>query len=1269
MLRVSTPPARAAGTNPLVPYVPRLVIEWLESVPEQTHQTIRGTGVFADISGFTNLTERLAKQGRVGAEEMGDTLNLIFDQLLGAAYQYGAGLVKWGGDAVLLLFEGDDHPARGARAAQEMQRVIERIGRVRTSVGSVRLRMSIGIHSGDLDFMLVGKDFRELIVTGPGASLVALMESSAEAGQIVVSRDTAELLEACGAQVGGERGPGLLLIGAPSIAAAPAEPLGSTRLDLRTALPASLAEHVLADEVAYEHRNIAVCFIEFSGVAALRTTSGVEAVASAVAQVVDACQAAATANRVTFLSSDICADGGKIILVSGAPVSAGDDSARVLTAARQVLDSPQELRLRAGVNVGRVFAGNYGPWFRRVYSVTGDCVNLAARLMAKAGPGEVIASALALQRSRTQFEASPLPPFAVKGKSELVEASVVGRARQAEPSEGATELPLIGREHEIEELLTAMASASAGNGRVVELVGEPGIGKSRLLNELVSQTDVPVLWMDGDIYATGTPYQPFHQLFAQRLGLRPGDTRGAERRVRAVVARLTPHLEPLLPLVCVVAGLDVPTTPEVEAMEPEVRKQALEATTSEVLGALFDGATLLVANDVHFMDEATTDLLDRLIADAPARTWMIVAARLPTADWQLSPATHTTTLELPPLAREAADDLLTLAIGDRHIPAHRIAALVERADGNPLFLTEMAAGIDSLLEGEAIPDSIEAIIATRIDRLTPGHRYLLRAASVLGMNLDAGMLDSVMARLNGVPPGNAHIAELGEFIERKEDGTYGFFHHLVRETAYEGLPFRLRVHVHATTAHMLARTHDGKPGPAGLLSLHCFKGQLYAEAYEHSTRAGAAARELYANTEAAECYQRALASARHLPLRDERDIAAVCEALGEIYESLGDLDAMEDSLRRARLRLRSDPQAQGRLALKTAVHRRLSGHYSDSLRWVTRGRKALAGLDDPESRRLRAQLAERYSQNLLVQGRFRAASRWADTAIEEAQIGDDPQTQARALETRSLADSFSGRRVDLELAARSLPLYASINDQKGLARGHNVMGLLSFSSNRWIVALEHYTESAEAYRQVGRQLDIALMQANAAEILIFQGELDRAESMLVDSMRVWRGTQALGERAFGFSQQGRIAMARADYVEAARLLADARSLHEEVGESYEALAVEALQAECSYLSGAAQEALDHVEEVLGRDAEVGGHLKQFKRTEGLALLTLGQRAAGERSLRESLAAARASAATYEEALALVALAHWGCASPRELATLDQLRIRVRQELGVVLAPL
>src|SRR5260370_26719244 len=139
---------RITASALLAPYVPRLVVEWLRAAPAVTYRSLEGTRVFAAISGFTDLTERLARRGEVGAEEMSDVLNVTFEALLTAAYDYGAGLVKWGGDAVLLLFDNERHPEMACRAASEMQRTIRRVGRLRTSSGRVSLRMSIGVHSG-----------------------------------------------------------------------------------------------------------------------------------------------------------------------------------------------------------------------------------------------------------------------------------------------------------------------------------------------------------------------------------------------------------------------------------------------------------------------------------------------------------------------------------------------------------------------------------------------------------------------------------------------------------------------------------------------------------------------------------------------------------------------------------------------------------------------------------------------------------------------------------------------------------------------------------------------------------------------------------------------------------------------------------------------------------------------------------------------------------------------------------------------------------------
>src|SRR5215213_1886361 len=141
---------------PLQAYVPRLVIDWLSGFDTRTHRCITGSLAFIDISGFTALTERLARKGHVGAEEMSDALNATFAHLLEVADAYGAGLVKWGGDAVLLLFSDAGHAERACGAAFGMRARLREVGHLKTTAGNINLRMSVGIHSGEFDFFLVG---------------------------------------------------------------------------------------------------------------------------------------------------------------------------------------------------------------------------------------------------------------------------------------------------------------------------------------------------------------------------------------------------------------------------------------------------------------------------------------------------------------------------------------------------------------------------------------------------------------------------------------------------------------------------------------------------------------------------------------------------------------------------------------------------------------------------------------------------------------------------------------------------------------------------------------------------------------------------------------------------------------------------------------------------------------------------------------------------------------------------------------------------------
>src|SRR3954454_1896370 len=197
----------------LISFVPRLTLEWLRSTPDQRWLEMDGTLALVDLSGFTAMSEQLSSRGRIGAEEVTDVMNATFAALLEVAYAEGGGLLKFGGDALLLLYDGDDHAARAAKAAFEMRRALRAIGRPRTSAGAVPLRMHAGLHSGRFQFFLVGGSHRELLVAGPGATRVVELEAASEAGEIVVSAETAAELEA--STLGEEKGPGRLLRAAP----------------------------------------------------------------------------------------------------------------------------------------------------------------------------------------------------------------------------------------------------------------------------------------------------------------------------------------------------------------------------------------------------------------------------------------------------------------------------------------------------------------------------------------------------------------------------------------------------------------------------------------------------------------------------------------------------------------------------------------------------------------------------------------------------------------------------------------------------------------------------------------------------------------------------------------------------------------------------------------------------------------------------------------------------------------------------------------------
>ncbi|HVT65595.1 MAG TPA: adenylate/guanylate cyclase domain-containing protein [Mycobacteriales bacterium] len=1262
----SAEPSVHADSRDLLPYVPRLVVDWLAKTPAKQHRAIAGSGVFADISGFTALTERLAERGKAGAEEMGDLLNATFDSLLTAAYDYGANLVKWGGDAVLLLFEGDGHAIRAAQAAWEMQSVMRRVGRLKTSAGAVTLGMSIGVHSGEFDFMLVGSRYRELIVTGPAATTTAHMEKVAERGQIVVSSATRAAIPVGCAEAAAPDG--WLLSAAPGAVANPNKSRRTPDVDLGVAFCSQLRDHLSGGVVDYEHRRAVIGFIEFSGTDDLLAAEGIEALTAAVDHVVALAQEAAAGSDVTVLSTDLCENGGKIILASGIPHSVGDAESRVLSAVRRVVRPGGRLSVRAGINVGRVFAGDYGPVYRRVYSITGDCVNLAARLMAHAEPGQIVAMPEVLDASRTQFETTPLPPFQVKGKTAPIEALAVGDPRRAAAAPSAARLPMVGREPELGVLLDGVASASRGIGQVIELVGGAGIGKSRLLEELAERTDVRVLWADGDVYATTTPYQPMRRLLRHTLGLaEEADDALLAAMLRDLTASSAPDLLAMLPLIGLVAGITYPETPEVAALDKEVRKTYLEGAVSDLLGRLLRTPLVMIVNDLYLMDEATIDLLKRLASDVADRPWLLIATRRPETSSPFGSDQPTTVLRVEPLGQDAAAELIAVSAGGVTIAPHHLRQLVERSGGNPLFLLEMVKGARSGADVAELPDSVEGVIAAHIDRLTTPRRRWLRAASVLGMTVDLDLLGSVLG--TETPESGVDVAaDMADFLVAGADGMWRFSHHLVRSAAYEGLPFRRRAELHAKTADLLEqRGSDRSESDADLLSMHCFHGERYDRAWHYSQIAARRARSQYAPAEAAECYRRALSSAARLGgIVSRGEVAQVCEELAVVYFDLGERAKSDQALADGRRRAKGDILLSASLWLRTAAHREQSGRYADALRWVTKARRLLAGRDEPAATRLLGQLAQIAAGARQRQGRFGEAITEANTALFLARRCGDRETEADAMTVRELAGATTGLPYDGAKLEECIAIYEELDNVRGLAYANNWFGACAYYAGRWDDAVTYYQRAERAYWRSGREFDAAANAANRAEVLIAQGRLGGVAEILNDAMAIWRSTDSTSAVSFGLLLLGQAALASGDVEQARVYLEQARAIRAELGEVNEVVTTDSLIAECHLRSGDFTMALRVADDALGRAGQGAPGTPVLLRVRGEALVALGRVEEGHAALCSSLAEARGRNARHEIAAALrVLLEIDGTAAPAERDAWRQERDELVSLLGLV----
>jgi tetratricopeptide (TPR) repeat protein len=878
-----------------------------------------------------------------------------------------------------------------------------------------------------------------------------------------------------------------------------------------------------------------------------------------------------------------------------------------------------------------VFTGDIGPPYRRTYVAMGDTVNLAARIMAKAPFGRVYTSGGLLERSNTEFDASAIPPFMVKGKSRPVEAWELGPIRRrTAPGSVGRRLPLIGRDRELAKLRRAVTGARHGSGSLVEIVGETGSGKSRLLAEARDLAEgMRFMHATCEAYSRATPYVAWRDPLRQLLGLTWHHSQEVViARLHAEVEGSQPDLLPWLPLLAIVLDADLPPTREVEQLAPSARVEKLHEVVLRFLEPALEVATLVEIEHAHLMDEASAALLHALARDLRSSAWLVLVTRRDVEQGFVADGSADSKLELEPLSRAELTELAESTPEAHEVAPHLLDLAVERAGGSPEFLLDLLAAAAG--GSESLPESVDAAAMARIDALAPADRTLVRRAAVLGLSFHTSRLGDVLDE-DMATPNDQTWARLSPVFAYDPDGHVRFKRPALREAAYEGLPFRTRRALHRRVAEGLEQGlgSDADAEPA-VLSQHFMLAGDHRRAYSYALQGAERATARFAHADAAQLYRRAIEAGRQ-DAAAPADLASAFEQMAEALQLSGQLGAAHEAVAAARRLIGDDSVAQARLLLAHTVIARRAGRLTAAVRWGTRALRMLEGTRGSEAKAIRARLLGALSYVRQRQHRLAEAERLCRVAMAEAEAIGEVQTLAYASYILDLVLVAAGREHEATYSGRALEIYEQIGNVDQQGNVLNNLAMFAYFRWQWDEAIELYRRSAECCERAGKPADAASGECNIGEILSDRGRYEPAAACLHRAQRVWHATGQRASAAFAGTLLGRLAVRRGRYEEGVRLLTDARDELRRLGEGGYAEFAECLLAEAEAFGGDAAQGQRLAECLLDEGVRA---LPLLRRVRGVALARLGNFADAVAELERSVALAREDGAKYDLACAL-----------------------------------
>lgn len=897
-----------------------------------------------------------------------------------------------------------------------------------------------------------------------------------------------------------------------------------------------------------ERRQVTILFADLSGFTALASQMDPEHLARLLGECLETLSA-------SVYHFDGVVDkfvGDRIMALFGAPVAHENDPALAIHCARDMMErlaafnqsqqtipaeeSPPALSLHIGINTGEVLAGTMGPEGARQYTVIGDAANLASRLSDQAGPGEIWVGPDTYELTARLFHYQALAPIRVKGKTDPVSAyQVVGERAgptQARGFEGL-DIPLQGRRGEQVAFQTAIAALLNGRGGIISVVGEAGIGKSRLVTEVrtwAQKTYPDALdWHEGRGLPHGlaATYAPILEIVQSLLGLPTAAPTSLDLLLRHRESDLFPEGEgDLTPL----ATFFAPHLAEEEDPRyPKARTRRERAVLSlhELISGIAQRRPLvLVIDDLHWADSSSAEIFQGLMALTVEQPLLLVGVcrhQQGDACWAWREEARRrygdryTQLTLSPLSSEESLELLSSILGEEVLAEEVKAAVLPRAEGNPLFLEEvvrtwMQSGLLAQREGrwhmrgsvprDDIPQTLQGVIQARLDRLPPAARYILQAAAVVGRIFH---LEDLQAALEDTADLQQHLwmAEGAGLIRRRETpGLYIFKHALTQEVAYRTLLIEERKRLHQRLAHDLEARHTGRlEESADLLAYHFDRAALWPEAFRYHLLAGNRARSLYANREAMAHYCRALEIAAQDPQAgDDEQQIALWESLGDVQAFVGQYD---QALQSYQAGLASCPQERRQALLYWRigqVHER-KGETDQALTYLRQALDMLGPQErSPEVVSVRTGLGWAHYYH----GAYDQALQEGLAGLEIAQEQGyrRPLGDLLTLVAISLYEKGAYDRAE-SYCRQGLAISQAEGWDYELARLYSTLGTIAHGRGDYDRAIENHRNSLVTRQRIGDRRGIGIAYNNLSTALFEAGRHQEALETLRLSLGIW----------------------------------------------------------------------------------------------------------------------------------------------------------------------